>query len=91
MTYQWQNYPEWAPTDSGYYYTVHVMNGQRLYKAIWWSSETNKWVHWRPAEYRAGVSPDVLVFVVESRTDYYCPCMIGVQENLEHYTPYDGI
>lgn len=89
MKYEWKKYPEQTPTDSGYYYTYHLMNDERWYKAIWWDSKTSKWIHWRPAENKAKIEPNVIAFVLESRTDYYCPCLTGVTDNLDKYSAYE--
>lgn len=90
MTYEWRKYPEQEPTESGYYYCVHVMDGQRYYKGIWWNDKRKVWDHWRPHLFREFVSPEVLVFVAESRTDFYCPCEEGVRKNIDKYEPYTG-
>lgn len=90
MTFKWKTFLDGAPTESGYYYAVHLMNDQLYYKAIAWHTQKGVWLHWRYAMAVAMIPPDVLAFVPESRNDFYCPCMEAVRENLHLYTAFEA-
>lgn len=67
----WSEYPEQKPTSAGYYITHYNLEGEKLTKAIWWSTRENAWGAWKFEQ----ETPDVFEFVPTSRNDYYCPCL----------------
>jgi hypothetical protein len=62
------------PHESGYYLTVHEMDGRNLYKAFWFDTNNLKW------NFR--FEPNVKAFW-NVRHDYYVPCQM--QEGVDPY------
>lgn len=84
MNEVWSKYPESKPKEAGYYMTYYYNFDSEVdyYKAIWWSSDKQAWMGWRP-----NGGPDlsqVKGFVESTKADYYTECLMKpVKESFE--------
>lgn len=79
----WKTYPDIKPERSGYYYVKYYNPEMKdvFHKAIWYTTETDKWLAWRK-----GVEGLVVdQFIAESRHDYYVPCEMWAEENYKQF------
>jgi hypothetical protein len=77
VNYNWVNFPEVIPIESGYYYAEYIEKDNKYFKAIWWNESNNVWCKWNPKQLN---EPKVLRFVLDSGRKFYTECLkdIGV-------------
>lgn len=84
IMYEWKNIYFEKPIEIGYYYTKYFNDEHQcfLYKAIWFDGKNWQWWNLKYKIYSE--YPHVVTWLMESRNDFYVPCVIWASDNYKN-------